>query len=323
MSIAGVIAKAHEVAYVRFAVPDLARMRAFLDDFGMIVADERPGLLAMRGRAGNRICHISEKGDPGLLAIGIELASTDDLKILARHEQAELVDIDLPGGGQLIRLIDPDGFTVEAVAGRQPIADAMPPSAVPWNSNGSYPRQSAVRRVARGPSHVMRLGHLVLGVSDFRRSEAWYKERFGLVTSDEIRPAPDVAAGAFMRCDRGTAPCDHHSIFLLQRPIPPGFMHAAFEVADADDLFAGHDHLKANGYSHLWGVGRHILGSQIFDYWLDPWGHEHEHWTDGDQLVTADGGGVGTMDQLMGVQWGMPMPPLPDGPPPAGEGEHG
>jgi catechol 2,3-dioxygenase-like lactoylglutathione lyase family enzyme len=160
------------------------------------------------------------------------------------------------------------------------------------------------------------LGHVVLGVSDFRRSEAWYKERFGFITSDEIRPAPGVAIGAFLRCDRGAEPCDHHTLFLFERPgAPPGFMHAAFEVADLDDLMAGHEYLKAAGYAHMWGVGRHILGSQVFDYWNDPFGNEIEHWTDGDQFVAADGGGIASIAELMGVQWGMPMPPMP-GPPP-------
>ena len=46
----------------------------------------------------------------------------------------------------------------------------------------------------------------------------------------------------------------------------------------------GHDWLKEKGRRHEWGVGRHILGSQIFDYWRDPWGHTLEHWTDGDLL---------------------------------------
>ena len=82
---------------------------------------------------------------------------------------------------------------------------------------------------------------------------------------------------------------------------------------------AGHEHLKQTGHRHWWGVGRHILGSQVFDYWLDPWGHEMEHWTDGDQLRAADGGGIGAVQDLLRVQWGMNMPPIPgvtDGGPP-------
>ena len=32
----------------------------------------------------------------------------------------------------------------------------------------------------------------------------------------------------------------------------------------------------------MWGVGRHILGSQIFDYWWDTTGNMIEHYADGD-----------------------------------------
>ena len=28
----------------------------------------------------------------------------------------------------------------------------------------------------------------------------------------------------------------------------------------------GHDVLRKAGYEHSWGVGKHILGSQVFDY---------------------------------------------------------
>jgi len=43
-------------------------------------------------------------------------------------------------------------------------------------------------------------------------------------------------------------------------------------VADLDDLMAGHDRLKIGGRHAGMGVGRHLLGSQVFDYWRDPWG---------------------------------------------------
>ncbi len=92
--------------------------------------------------------------------------------------------------------------------------------------------------------------------------------------------------GAFMRCDQGAEFVDHHTLFLLGTG-QTVFNHAAFEVADFDDLMAGHSHLRDPGlaeleHAHSWGVGRHFMGSQVFDYWLDPWGHMVEHWTDGD-----------------------------------------
>ena len=36
------------------------------------------------------------------------------------------------------------------------------------------------------------------------------------------------------------------------------------------------------GYRHAWGLGRHIQGSQIFDYWRDPDRLMFEHYTYGD-----------------------------------------
>lgn len=168
-------------------------------------------------------------------------------------------------------------------------------------------------------SHAMRLGHVVIGCQNFRESEKWWKKHFGLVTSDEIHAVGDPAAviGAFMRFDRGEDYTDHHSIFLIGNdgsgPIGNGrgrqFFHAAFEVANLDDLFAGNTHLKQKRdegapYHHARGIGRHINGSQVYDYWHDPFGHQLEHWTDGDQFNLADGSNRADVKQLFGSQWG-------------------
>jgi len=305
------IVKADDVAFVRFTAPDLEIMQAFLRDFGMLDAPAPGGRLFMRGYGTAPFVHATAEGPAGFGGFGIRLNSIADLHLLAQSEGLPVEALDAPGGGYRVKLSDPDGFAVEAVAGQAPTEPFPLARHVVWNQGGQYPRTSEVRRVEQGPSHVLRLGHVVLGVSNFRQSEAWYKQRFGLVTSDEIQPAPNVAIGAFLRCDRGALPCDHHTVFLLQTDNRPHFMHAAFEVADFDDLMAGHEHLKAKSRTAAWGVGRHYLGSQIFDYWRDPWGHEVEHWTDGDKLFASDGGGIATIEDLMDVQWGMKMPPLP------------
>jgi hypothetical protein len=123
-----------------------------------------------------------------------------------------------------------------------------------------------------------------------------------------------VAIGAFMRSDKGETPSDHHTVACIQTGGPAGLLHSAFEVLGLDDLMAGHDHLQAAGFTPSWGVGRHILGSQVFDYWRDPHGFEIEHWTDGDRLRASDPGGVAGMDAALGVQWGMQMPAPPQPP---------
>ena len=82
------------------------------------------------------------------------------------------------------------------------------------------------------------------------RSEAWYKSRFGFVSSDEVYLGErDNVITAFMRCDRGDEYTDHHT-FLCIGIGEVGFDHAAFEVEDIDAVMAGHDHLKQAGYEH-------------------------------------------------------------------------
>jgi catechol 2,3-dioxygenase-like lactoylglutathione lyase family enzyme len=301
--------KIEDVAFVRFRTPDLGSMRSFLKDFGLVPAQASHSRLVMRGSGPNPVLHVTELGEPGFAGVAFRAGSLADLERLAGAESASVDNLDLPGAGHVVVLSDPDGHRVEVVAGQSAATPLALPPAQPWNLAKHRLRLRVAKRVPAGPAHVVRLGHVVLNVSDFRRSERWYKERFGFITSDEVQVSPEFALGAFLRCDRGDTPTDHHTLFLAQSPKGPGFNHAAFEVADLDDLMLGHERLKSAGRQLEWGVGRHILGSQVFDYWRDPWGHTLEHWTDGDLFTAADGSHVATLQDLLGVQWGPPAPP--------------
>ncbi|MCF8505953.1 MAG: VOC family protein [Caulobacter sp.] len=303
------VIRIEDIAHVRFTAPDLGEMQTWQEQFGLQVADRSDKRLFMRGRGGAPFLHATELGEPGFAGIGFRAAGLADLETLAAAEGVAVEPLDAPGGGFVVRLSDPDGHAVEVVAG-QTFTDpeAFSPRQ-PWNGADGRARLRTVKRMERGPANVIRLGHAVLNVSNFRASEAWYKARFGFITSDEIALSPEFSLGAFLRCDRGDTPTDHHTLFLFQNPKGPGFNHAAFEVRDLDDLMAGHDHLKSASRTPAWGVGRHVLGSQVFDYWADPWGHVLEHWTDGDLLTAADGSNVVPITELVGVQWGPPPGP--------------
>ena len=301
------VIKVDDIAHVRFAAPDLAVMRAFLEDFGLSCF-EQGGRLYGKGRDGRPFLHVTELGDAAFLGFGLRAGSVSDLEKLAAAEGVAIFDLDEPGGGHAIRLTDPDGYHVEIIAGQSNVAADLPMRDRPRNSATQKERLRKAVRLDAAPAHVQRLGHAVLKVSDFRRSEAWYKERFGFLTSDEVEAADGVPLGAFMRCDRGDIPADHHTLFLAQLPGKLGLLHAAFEVANLDDLMLGHKHLKARKRAPAWGVGRHIMGSQIFDYWKDPFGNELEHWTDGDLFTAADPPQKMPMNALLAVQWGAPHP---------------
>lgn len=300
--------RASDVAYVAFALPDLARARDFLRDFGFRDAGMADGVLHMAGHGGQPFIYRAEAGAPGFAGLAFSVDGPDELATLAAMAGAEVEPLDAPGGGHRVRLTDPDGFAVDAVAGRRDGEPGARRSVSDWNSASAKPRIGSAKRLDASPAHVERLGHIVLGVSDFARSEAWYKRHFGLLTSDEIATDDGGAMGAFLRLDRGDEPTDHHSLFLAQVPGKPGFRHAAFEVRDMDDLMTGHDHLAAQGHRAAWGVGRHVLGSQVFDYWFDPWGHMLEHWTDGDLFTASDAPNIATQSELHKVQWGPAFP---------------
>jgi catechol 2,3-dioxygenase-like lactoylglutathione lyase family enzyme len=302
------VIKVDDIAFVRFTAPDLDAMEAFLLDFGLTRAHRDANALYMRGADGDPYLHMTHKGEPGFAGVAFKARSLDDLQKLARETDTKIEPLDGPGGGQRVRLVDPNGNTVEVVAGRTLSPTVTLPGAEPINDGRAKHRHNARKQTQPGAAHVKRLGHCVLNVKNFRESEAWYKEHFGFITSDEIKLSPEFALGAFLRCDRGEEPADHHTLFLVGTGAPK-FNHAAFEVADLDDLMKGHDLLKSKSYAHEWGVGRHVLGSQIFDYWRDPWGHTLEHWTDGDLMTASWGSREATLQDLAGVQWGMQMPP--------------
>lgn len=301
--------KVKDIAFVSFAAPDLAVMQAFLEAFGMERCeqsdDER---LWMRGTGPLPFVHETVRGPARFVGVGFLADSLDDLERLAGMENVAITAVDRPGGGHGVTLIDPDGIRVDVIAGQTMIEAAPLKSRDAWNQASAHRRLNVVRAPMAGPSTVVRLGHCVLTASDIRASLTWWKERFGFIISDEVHDPEGRIFAEFLRCDRGDEPTDHHTLTLAQtRPDEaPGLNHAAFEVLDLDDVMCGHDHLLAKGYRPIWGIGRHVLGSQVFDYWLDPFGIRLEHWTDGDLLAAKDGSNVTQMNVMFSNHWGPP-----------------
>lgn len=110
---------------------------------------------------------------------------------------------------------------------------------------------------------------------------------------------------SFIRCDRGTDPTDHHTLALTLGP-RNRYVHSAYQVCDLDALAAGGEYLLDHGYFRSWGIGRHIEGSQIFDYWRDPDGFLVEHFTDGDMFDNTLDTGWSEMTASGLAQWGPP-----------------
>jgi len=297
-----------DIHHVHFRVADLAKQRQFLLDFGMLV-DEIDGVLYARGTDQSPYCYIADEGEPAFLGMAFLASSHRELQRIAAIDGLAVEDCALPGGGKVVHMTDPDGLAVDLVFDLKAVAALPVPTRLPLNTGTDRQRKNERVTLSDAAVVVKRLGHCVLNVSDFRRSESWYKQRLGLLTSDEIQlDDQGTVLGAFMRCNRGEQVVDHHTLFLVQAG-KLEFNHAAFEVSDWDMLMRGHDRLTRKGYEARWGVGKHVLGSQVFDYWKDPAGFTLEHFTDGDLFNEAWGSHKAPLEQLLKVQWG------PDGAP--------
>lgn len=277
------LVRAVNTAYILFQVPDLERQKAFLQDFGMVEAAQSATCLYMRGHGTEPYIYVAQKGDKAkFLGAGFILSTAEELDRVANKTGQQIVSMDGPGGGKRVRLTDPDGFIVDLVHGwnRVPPLDTRR-DRLPVNLPDSKERVNRGQRTPLQPSAVERFGHYVLMVSDFEKSWQWYRRHLGLLPTDVLCSDSGRPALVFSRLDKGATPADHHTVVLAGGP-QVGYMHSAYETVDQDAIGQGQQFLKLKGWKHFWGMGRHILGSQIFDYWLDPNGMEVEHYADGD-----------------------------------------
>jgi catechol 2,3-dioxygenase-like lactoylglutathione lyase family enzyme len=305
------VIKATDLAYGRMRAPDLDAMEEFLTHFGMVRADRTRTALYMRGTDPAHHIHVAELGEPKVIGIAFHAANEDDLARLARVPGASAVEaIDEPGGGKRVRLTDPNGYQVEVVAGMERLA----PITVPRDhtNSGEEPlrRAGRVLRLPPSPAPIKRIGHAVFGTPKVGETVRWYRETIGLIASDDIYvERQDNLIGSFNRLDRGSEYVDHHVLFCVNNE-KTGLNHLSYEVPDIDAVMKDHQYLMGlNKYQHMWGVGRHLLGSQVYDYWADPWGRVHERWADTDRLNAANGSNLLTPEQGFQSQWGDRPPP--------------
>lgn len=58
----------------------------------------------------------------------------------------------------------------------------------------------------------------------------------------------------------------------------------------------------------MWGVGRHVYGGQLFDYWMDPWDFLYEHWIDTDRVNAQFKGLLTATIESADGPWGPVVP---------------
>jgi len=298
-----------DIKYVVFGHRDVGAAERFYHDFGLVTAGRTEDRVFLRGAGEDPYVYVAEASDrPGLRVIGMEARSFADLEEAARFpESGPIETISWPGGGRRVRLSSPEGLQFEIVHGIAPVAPLPMRDPLAFNHAREKARLGNWQRANQEPAAVLRLGHVALTTADYRRSAEWLESRLGMRPSDILFDGtPDNALGGFFHCAGGGGWTDHHTIALFPARAA-NVHHSSFEVQDVDAQFLGHQFLRSRGWQPLWGVGRHILGSQIFDYWFDPSGNVVEHFTDGDLVGEDHKVEFHQVSDDSLAQWGPPM----------------
>ncbi|OAP19927.1 MULTISPECIES: VOC family protein [Amycolatopsis] len=180
---------------------------------------------------------------------------------------------------------------------------ASDPSPAPaYNRPGEVTRPGArADAVLRdGPVRPRKLGHVVLGSTDQESSQRFFTDGIGLKISDTV---PGIAA--FLRCST-----DHHNVLVQSAPV--GFLHhTSWQVDDVDEVGRGATAmLEADPRRHVWGLGRHAIGSNFFWYLKDPAGNFSEYYSDIDCIIDDALWTPGVWEGTRSLyQWGPPPPP--------------
>ncbi|MDF3341583.1 VOC family protein [Mycolicibacterium septicum] len=304
------VIKVRDIAWLEFEKPDLVRAEAFGRAFGFTTAAKTSDQLHLRGTDAGAPCLIVRRGPRSRFA-GVAFAARDELDVHRLAEATGAPTRALPEsiGGLTVDLIDPSGVPVHVIAGTHDLASLPAQGPLVLNVGHDLPRTNTTQRPPRVPAAVQRLGHVVLQSTKYIETLNWYLDNLGMIVSDfqyfpgQRDRGPTMS---FIRCDRGDIPTDHHTLAMTLGP-RNRYVHSAYQVADLDALAAGGEYLRERGYHRSWGIGRHVQGSQLFDYWRDPDGFLVEHFADGDMFDNTLEPGWAPFTASGLAQWGPPV----------------
>lgn len=285
----------HRLTRITIGIPDVAPVAAYYEEFGLDpIGDGR-----FATADGGEQLRLVPTPTRRLVELGIGVDHADDVGRIATSLERLGVTVERAPE----TLVATDGGTrVRVVVQVAPriTSPAAPASATngPGHRDRVTKRADAVLRDSR--VRPRKLGHAVLGTTDLEASSRFFIDGVGFKVSDRI-----AGLAAFLRCST-----DHHNLLVQPAPVP--FLHhTSWQVDDVDEVGRGASAmLSADPTRHVWGLGRHGIGSNFFWYLKDPAGNFSEYYADLDCILD---------DQLWKPEvwdgprslfvWGPPPPP--------------
>lgn len=286
----------HRLASITIGVPDAEAVAAYYTEFGLT-----PAAGSFATVDGGEQLHIVERPTRRLVEMCIGADDPDDLGRVAGAVAALGVATERHHDG-LVSAVDP-ASGVRVVVEVLPRLEPAPVPDVATNGPGrtgrSNRRSATVER--DGPVLPRKLGHVVIGTPDAGLSQRFFVDGIGFKVSDEV-----TGVAAFLRCST-----DHHNLLVQSAPVP--FLHhTSWQVDDVDEVGRGATRmLEGHPERHVWGLGRHFIGSNFFWYLRDPAGNFSEYYADMDVIVDDQLWQPGQWEPSLRAlyAWGPDVPP--------------
>ncbi|MTD57286.1 VOC family protein [Amycolatopsis pithecellobii] len=285
----------HRMNSVTIGVPDVSATTAYYEEFGLRSSSDG-WLETTDGGAQLRLVKAPTRR---LVGLDIGVDDPDDVARIAAS---------LRSLGVEAAVSDHDVRATEPVTGAVVTASVTPhlqqvvAEPVAYNGPGRPDRG-----VSRAPAVLRhdtvrprKLGHVVLGSTDQVATQHFFTAGFGLKVSDSVRDA-----ASFLRCST-----DHHNVLVQSAPV--NFLHhTSWQVDDIDEIGRGATAmLEEHPERHVWGLGRHHIGSNFFWYLRDPAGNFSEYYADLDCIVDDELWTPRLWEEDKSLySWGPPPPP--------------
>lgn len=254
-------------------VPDPVEGETFYRDFGLQTTDSRGNSIGLQTTRGSGELLLYEGPTKRLHHLALAAPGDEFEAVRDALKRAGIQELDPPKDAPQVGtwFHDPDGNLVNVRQEAKPIVPAEP---LPlYNGPGNVNRRGVRGVPSFDRAAPRRLGHVLFFTPDPDAATRFYAETLGFKVSDRV---PGILA--FLRCTT-----DHHNI-AFAKSSHRGFHHASYEVGSLDEIGVGAMWMRERGWQPGWGVGRHVIGSNMFYYQKDPWGSYAEYFHDIDYI---------------------------------------
>lgn len=264
----------HSLDHFTFSVPDLNVAKKFYEAFGLDVRKEGVGLALYTFGHPHRWGVIEQGPEKKLRYLSFGVYEDDMPRFRDHFAKLGIKEIAGPEGLQSngIWIMSPDGLPLELR-----VADkCSPDEKASFDVTSVGPGKAGTVMRSKAPKvQPRRLSHFAIFTPDVSASIDFYRDTLGLRLSDRSR---DIVA--FLHGPHGS---DHHLIALVASD-HTGMHHSSWDVGTIQDIGLGAGQMAEAGYVRNWGMGRHVLGANYFNYIRDPWGSHAEYSCDIDYI---------------------------------------